>query len=293
MDLWGVGGKIAPSAFRAELLLERGDVDGARRTIDAVGLPDDPPKSLDFNWFLAARVRVLLAEGDFEAALARADDCGRRFDGPAPNPAWMPWRTLEAEALDRLGRSDEAAALAAEEVELARRWGAPRTLGRALRIQGVAERGEGIPRLREAVAVLETSPARLEHARALATLGTALRHARKYAEAREPLRLAAQQASACGASVLADHAGAELAATGARRQAEPLSGLAGLTPSERRVAALAAAGASNRDIAQELYVTVKTVEVHLSSTYRKLGIGSRHELAGALANGAEPPAGTP
>jgi DNA-binding CsgD family transcriptional regulator len=65
-----------------------------------------------------------------------------------------------------------------------------------------------------------------------------------------------------------------------------LSGVAALTPSEKRIVALAADGQTNRDIAQALYVTPKTVEVHLSNSYRKLGIRSRRELAGALESAA-------
>jgi DNA-binding CsgD family transcriptional regulator len=68
-----------------------------------------------------------------------------------------------------------------------------------------------------------------------------------------------------------------------RPRREALSGVDSLTPSERRVADLAAAGRTNRDVAQALFVTPKTVEVHLSNAYRKLGIRSRRELAGALA----------
>jgi DNA-binding NarL/FixJ family response regulator len=129
----------------------------------------------------------------------------------------------------------------------------------------------------EAVAVLEASPARLEHAKALAALGSALRRARKPTEAREPLRRALELAGACEAGGLS-----ELLAAGARPRRDALSGAESLTPSERRVVDLATAGRTNRDIAQELYVTPKTVEVHLSNAYRKLGIRSRRELVRAM-----------
>lgn len=69
-------------------------------------------------------------------------------------------------------------------------------------------------------------------------------------------------------------------------RAQGLPGVASLTASERRVADLAASGASNREIAQHLYVTVKTVEVHLSSVYRKLDLKSRTQLGRALAGAA-------
>jgi DNA-binding NarL/FixJ family response regulator len=182
-----------------------------------------------------------------------------------------------------MGRRDEAIELAREELEVTRAFGAPWSLGRTLRVLGTLEREQGLDRLREAVDVLDGSTARLEHAKALAALGSGLRLARQPTEAREPLRRALELADACGAAGLAEDVRTELYATGARPRTAALSGAGALTASERRVAALAAEGASNRDIAQTLFVTPKTVEVHLSNAYRKLGIRSRRELAGALA----------
>ena len=123
---------------------------------------------------------------------------------------------------------------------------------------------------------------RVEHARALAALGRWVRLNRQPVEAREPLREALAVAVRCGADGLAAEIRTELGAAGARPRTEALSGPGALTPSERRVAALAADGRTNRDIAQELFVTPKTVEVHLSAAYRKLGIASRRGLAQAL-----------
>jgi DNA-binding NarL/FixJ family response regulator len=142
--------------------------------------------------------------------------------------------------------------------------------------------------LEEAVAVLEASSARLEHARALAALGATLRRARRPGEAREPLRRALELAAACDATGLAEHVRTELYASGARPRTDALAGAAALTASERRVAELAATGETNRDVAQALFVTPKTVEVHLSNAYRKLGIRSRRELAAALAEPSTP-----
>jgi DNA-binding NarL/FixJ family response regulator len=131
--------------------------------------------------------------------------------------------------------------------------------------------------------VLEGSAAHLEHAKALLALGGALRRGRRPAEAREPLRLALEVADRCGAGGVVERARAELYAAGARPRVTALAGPASLTPSERRVAELAAEGQSNKEIAQALFVTLKTVEVHLSRAYRKLGITSRRELGRALA----------
>ena len=130
--------------------------------------------------------------------------------------------------------------------------------------------------------MLDGSPSRLQLAKALCAQGTALRLARRPTEAREPLGRALEQATVCGAEPLAERARSELHATGARPRTTALSGVESLTPSEKRVADLAADGMSNREIAQELYVTPKTVEVHLSNTYRKLEIRNRRELPGVL-----------
>ena len=141
---------------------------------------------------------------------------------------------------------------------------------------------DGLALLHEAVEVLADSPAKLEHAKARTELGVALRRANRNAQAREHLRRAVELATICGASPVAARAEAELLATGARPRRIALSGVESLTPSERRVAEMAAEGPTNREIAQALFVTPKTVEVHLSHVYRKLGISSRSQLAGAL-----------
>ena len=130
--------------------------------------------------------------------------------------------------------------------------------------------------------MLSPSPARLELAAALTDLGAALRRGNQRAEARDVLRRALELAEISGAAPLAERARTELAATGARPRSVRLSGVESLTASERRVAEMAAEGLTNRQIAQALFVTPKTVEVHLSSVYRKLEISSRAELARVL-----------
>jgi DNA-binding NarL/FixJ family response regulator len=142
----------------------------------------------------------------------------------------------------------------------------------------------GLAMLEEAVEILETTPARLEHARALVRYGGALRRSKRRIEARERLREGVELAHRLGALALIAQANDELAAAGARPRRVVQTGLETLTASERRVAQLAADDMSNKDIAQALFVTVKTVEVHLSSVYRKLEISSRRQLASALAS---------
>ena len=136
--------------------------------------------------------------------------------------------------------------------------------------------------LEEAVAVLDGTPARLVRAQALADLGAALRRGGQRADAREPLREALELARRCGAAGLARRVADELTATGERVRRYTPIGVESLTPSERRVAELAASGLTNRQIAQSLFVTVKTVETHLAAAYDKLGIGSRRQLPAAL-----------
>ena len=263
------------------VLLERGDVEGARRE-----LGERPSRIYDHHdaghLWLRCSTEVLLAEGRNEEALERSEEFGQVV-GRLVNPAWVPWRSLQAMALDRLGRTAEAVDRAEEELEHARAWGAPGTVGRSLRVLGTLRRADGVEQLEEAVAVLEPSPAKLELAKALAALGSTLRRERKPTEAREPLRRAMELAELCDAAGLEAQVRTELYATGSRPRATAMTGPAALTASEKRVAELAAEGLTNRDIAQTLFVTPKTVEVHLSATYRKLGIRSRRDLAGSFA----------
>ena len=243
--------------------------------------PEAPP----YTQLLYARGAVALHRGEH----ARALSIFRSFDRPdvgwgASNPSVAPWRSGAASALAALGREEDAKRLTAHEVELARGIGLPRSLGMALRVQGTLEGGDaGVRLLRDAVETLRASEGRLELARALAELGAMLRRAGRRSEARDPLREGYALAVECGSDRLAALARAELAATGARPRRSALAGTASLTPSERRVASLAASGAMNRDIAQTLFVTEKTVETHLGHAYAKLGVRSRRELSGALA----------
>jgi DNA-binding NarL/FixJ family response regulator len=278
--LWGhaVAATVLCRCFLADVLYERGRLDEASRLLAQVGTID--PGQNTTGWWLGTRAALLTATGRAEEGTAVADELAAHC-AAVSHPARLWWRSLKAEALDRLDRREEAIALAAEELAVTRAFGAPWSLGRTLRVLGTLERDE--ERLRQAVAVLEGSTARLEHAKALAALGSALRRARQPTEAREPLRRALELAGACGAQGLAEHVRSELYAAGSRPRRDALSGVESLTPSERRVVDLATAGHTNRDIAQELYVTPKTVEVHLSNAYRKLGISSRRELDRALA----------
>jgi DNA-binding CsgD family transcriptional regulator len=268
-------------AALAQVALERGDRAAARELLADRG-PQMPGSDAD-RLCHVGDAELAVAEGRWSDALAAAQACAVGLDPRVVNPAWLPWRSLKALALDGLGDRDEALVLLEQELGAARAWGAPRALSRTLRLLGGVRGGaEGLELLREAVTVAEGSPAQLEHAKALTALGAALRRERRPTEARDPLRRGFELAGRCGASPVADHARAELLAAGARPRREALSGAGSLTPSELRVARLAGEGESNRDIAQRLFVTPKTVEVHLTSAYRKLGISGRAGLADAL-----------
>jgi DNA-binding CsgD family transcriptional regulator len=266
-------------AFQGMTLLALGDLDGARAMLDPSRVAGDETDG--YKLLLRGWTALLLAEGRHQEALAIADDLAGRFAFIA-NSYWAPWRSLKARALDGLGRTEEALELAREELELAQAFGSPSLVGRAQRELGTLEREDGIERLRTAVEVLGRSTAKLELAEAELALGATLRRGRQPGEAREPLRRALELASVCGAERLIEAARAELHASGARPRRDALRGAASLTPSERRVVDLAVGGRTNRQIAQELYVTPKTVEVHLSNSYRKLEITSRRELTQAL-----------
>ena len=151
-----------------------------------------------------------------------------------------------------------------------------------LRLLGSLPQGSRLDLLREAVETTAGGSARLEYAKALASCGALLRRSRQPTQARVPLRQAVDLATLCGAGPLAAFARAELVASGARPRGRRLSGLGSLTPSERRVVDLAATGLTNREIAESLFITPKTVEVHLTSCYQKLGIRSRRQLVAAL-----------
>ena len=188
----------------------------------------------------------------------------------------LPWRSEAGLAAQRLGRHEEARSLIADELALAERFGAPRAIGVARRAAGLLERGDAaVERLRSAVEPLAACGARVEQARTLIELGAAIRRAGRATEARGTLREALVLAEAVGATALARRAREELRLAGGRAPAHVDPSGDGLTPSERRIAELAGAGQTNRQIADALFITAKSVEWHLSNVYRKLDIRGR------------------
>ena len=271
-------------AILVEALVERGDLASAEDQLLRSGLPAVLPPLFPLTMLLHSRACLRLAQGQPHEALADALLCGERQEANRiHNPALIPWRSTAALAQAVRGQTDAARRLAAEEVRLAHGFGAARATGIALRAAGVVEPGAGgLPLLERATEVLSKSPARLEHARALVDLGAALRRAGQRARAHEPLREGLALAGECGASAVAERARAELLVVGARPRRGAVRGRAALTASEMRIAGMAADGLTNREIAQALFITTKTVETHLRHTFQKLDIGSRRELEAAL-----------
>jgi DNA-binding CsgD family transcriptional regulator len=253
--------------------------------------PAGDPDTIVQDDLTLARAWLRLAQGDARAAADAALELDRADSWGCSSPTLLPWRSVASVALAQLGEEERALELAQEELQLALELGAPRAVGIAHRAVALAgpleERQAG---LEAALAALETGTARLELARVICELGAELRRRGERSAAREMLRRAHVLATECGATRLATRARDELSRSGARLIREPVSGVEALTPSEVRVAELTAEGLTNREVAQSLFVSEKTVETHLGRVYRKLDIKSRHALPGALAErqAAEP-----
>jgi DNA-binding CsgD family transcriptional regulator len=265
--------------------LERDETpESLRRLIDDAGIRYDTEFSPSSQLRYASGV-LRAAAGNPERAIEELLACGA--DHPALgtlNPAVLPWRSAAALVLAEVGRHEEARALAADELRRAEVFGTPRAIAVALRATAlVGPSSERAGHLKQALELLEPVPDRLLHARVLVDLGATQRAAGQRAAARAPLLDGLTLAARCGALALERRARAELAAIGIRPRTTDRSGVASLTPSEQRVAELAAAGQTNREIAQTLFVTEKTVETHLGRAFRKLDVTSRRQLPDVLA----------
>lgn len=247
-------------------------------------------EAIDAPMLLDLRAQLRLAQLRPGEALADALEAGRlaRASWGVMGPGVVAWRSTAALARLALGEGRRARGLAEEELELARERGLTRVVIRDLRVLAFASQGNRVlDLLSEAVRIGRSAPPRLEYVSALVDLGAATRRANQRTAARHPLRKGLELAERDGAAVLARRAREELEATGARSRRAILSGVQALTPSERRVADLAAGGLTTRQISQVLFVTPKTVEFHLRHVYRKLDIpSSRADLARALSPAA-------
>ncbi|WP_399886304.1 AAA family ATPase [Streptomyces sp. BBFR51] len=269
-------------------LVHTGRTDEAQRYADRFDLRE-VPENWELNRYLYARGVLRAATGDLAGALHDFLECGRRQAArEVVSPVVTPWRTAVAECRLALGGGPEALALATEELRLARVWNTPRTVGRALRVLGTATGGRrGLELAEEAVRTLRDAPADtdMELIPALLAQGRQLLAAGERGRARGRLREAAELAERKGALRWLALAGQALREGGARGPVASRTGAGALTGSERRIAELAADGRTNTEIADLLHLARRTVETHLTSTYRKLRIRRRTELPGALEGG--------
>ncbi|WP_026911519.1 helix-turn-helix transcriptional regulator [Patulibacter minatonensis] len=237
------------------------------------------------EWFLLLGHRSLvhLAAGRTDAALADAAAWRSAMAGVGDPVQPVELHAAEALALAAAGRTAEALDRADAELRRARDWGVPGRIAAQLRLRARLRPDVAETALTEALALVEPTPLRLERARVLLDLGRVQRRSGQRTVARETLQRAVQLGSECQAHLLAEAGLAELHVLGARPRRRAFSGVDALTASERRVADLAVEGRTTREIAEHLFVTKKTVESHLTTTYRKLGISSRTALRDALA----------
>lgn len=267
-------------------MLDRGAVDDARQVLIAHGFADEIPDggTADILWLARGRLRI--AEGELAGGVEDVLRYGQISEMlHRRNPGYYPWRSIAARALVQLGHHEQALELANEECELAAAWNVPEVRARSLVALGTAQLGtDGIAILTEAVSALSESPFVLDLADAQLALGSALRRAGKREQAQSLLRIALDSAARIDAVPLADLARAELVACGARPRRAAVTGVDALTPSERRVASMAAQGLTNREIAHTLYVTPKTIEAHLAAVYRKLGVSGKANLSAFFAD---------
>ncbi|WIX87959.1 AAA family ATPase [Amycolatopsis sp. DG1A-15b] len=240
------------------------------------------------TYLLYARGRLRVATGYTRFGFEDLLSCGRRLAHHGMRfPGFVPWRAHAARAALALGQTDDAARLAEEDINASARWGAARPLGTALTTLGlVREDDEAERALQKAITTLRSSPARLQLATALTELGTLQSRHGQSEKAIETLRQAVELSEQCGARPLARRAAEELRSS--RRALTPAKDNEhGLTRQENRIAVMAAQGLTNREIATALHLTRRTVELHLSGAYRKLGIPGRAELGGALAKSSQ------
>ncbi|WP_183091264.1 helix-turn-helix transcriptional regulator [Streptomyces radicis] len=267
-----------------DLLVLRNQVDTAAEAYQRHAASLDMPRRTLFLPLMVARGRLFVAQGDTEAGVADflrtrelLDEWGARCCALNPAPRAV-------HGLADLGRFDEARSMGAAHLATARAFGADHITGVALGAYArTLPAAQAIEALEEAVSMLAAAGTPGLEANELVRLGTRLRDAGYATQARRRFRAADEIADGIGALATSREARRKLASLGVRVRETPRAGMPGLTPREMRVSVLAADGKRNREIANILFVTVKTVEWHLSQVYRKLGIASRDQLPEALA----------
>ncbi|NED93267.1 AAA family ATPase [Streptomyces sp. SID11233] len=290
--LAGRGGPylLAPLATLVQALTGQGDFTAAARHLRPT-LPGEPYTTVHALSFLRARGHYHLATGRPEAALAAFLDVGViAVRWGLDQASVLPWRSDAAAALTVLGRPSRAQALLEQQRDLPD-GGDSRVRGVSLRLHALAaEPRRRVELLTEAADLLRECGDRFELARTLSDLGSALQMNSEGTRAGAILRRARRLALDCGASPLDEHlepaTGEDLLGW---RADDTGFGEAGLSDAEERVAAFASQGYTNKEIAAKLFVSVSTVEHHLTRAYRKLGISRRRDLPADLrTRGAEP-----
>jgi DNA-binding CsgD family transcriptional regulator len=273
------GNVVAAVAGLVGTWVDTGDTTSALRLVRERSFDGDLPEYSHYQALLHQRGRLHMALGEPVSALRDHLACGARMERRgARNPSLQPWRSHAALAHLALGERDRALRLAAQELELARDWGLAVPIGVALRVFGVVS-GD-VTLLEEAVSTLRASSARLELARALVDWGVLLRSVGRGPEALAALRQGHETAKRCGAIPLMGVAARELRVAGGRPARTPSGSV--LTAQEDHIVRRAVLGLTNRQIAAELFVTPRAVELHLTRAYRKLGVAGRRDLAAAL-----------
>jgi ATP/maltotriose-dependent transcriptional regulator MalT len=273
------------AAVLVDALVERGAIADAAEVLGAFELDGQLPGDSLIEYFVPmARGALRLAEHKPADALQDFLDCGQTLTSHGyTNPSFAQWRAGAVAAYIALGQVATATALASENLDLARAFEAPGAIARALRMVARAAAKTRLDHLAEAANLLATAPEMLEHAHVLIEYGAELSRVGERAAARTPLMDGLELAARSDARPLVSTAQRELRLIGLRPRRTATTGRDALTASELRVASLAAEGTTNRQIAQALFVTARTVEVHLTNAYRKLNIENRGELAAALA----------
>ena len=271
----------------ADVLLDRRSAAAAQGVFDQLDLDSSDDRLLMTPQLRWSRARLRLAQNrphDAMSDITAARNALRRA-GLTPT-ALFSVEELAGAALAATGYQQQARDAADEALQLARGHGTEAQIGTALRARALLQRGpEQIRQLAEAAEFLQAAEAPIEHARVLIDLGAAVRRQGQRAAARAPLAKGRDLAQRCGALALVERATQELRAAGGRPRRVLLTGAESLTASERRVAEMAAGGLTSRVIAEQLFVTQKTVETHLGQVYRKLGIPGRRHIADALQPG--------
>jgi DNA-binding CsgD family transcriptional regulator len=268
-------------AYLLILLAERGEVAEAQTYLEHAGLEGELPDHLAGTALLSSRAAVRNAQGRWQEAYDDFIECGRRGSRYSERSRNHWWRADAAMALAHLGRHEEALELADAELAMAREWGDPVMIGRALHARGLARGEAGIDDLSAGARTME-GIYELGMASCLVDLGAVLRRGKRRSRARDPLRRALEIAERIGAHGYAERARIELRAAGGRPRIVVRTGVDSLTPSELRICRLAADGMSNPQIAQQLFITRKTVEKHLAGAFLKLGISARQQLPNVL-----------